>query len=380
MSQLTFNLADYTASYKGTQVQLLRKEFFLLQFLYERADQVFSRSQLLDAVWPMDAPTDRTVDDHIYRVRKKLKKLSDFIVIETVKGHGYVLKKIDVGMDDAAYQDPEINKMLEGLIKRYHLFGHGEAMQTFIEEKHLGFMVPEEYKPVFAFMKADIDWFINDHANMDQKLYYMIHIYHTQTGNFREAIQYIQRGLEKEVFSERSHFEAETLGLFYLFVMDQDLKKADRQFKSMTLKYPELLKSDHGFNPSLMNFKLILLLCGGETSEFNRLFIEMEQFYQNNPLQRELGIFYVITGILHLQRGSFKKGREDIEQGYHVVKNTKFTSHLFFYFEITLLLLDKLKLDEELFMLLKANADEMKREYLPDRKVSLVKQRLNLFI
>ncbi|QSO55339.1 winged helix-turn-helix transcriptional regulator [Alicyclobacillus curvatus] len=75
-------------------VQLLPKEFDLLAYLQQHTGRVLTRPQLLDAVWPNQDPIDRTVDDHVYRLRKKLELLHSRhggIVIETVRGKGYRL-------------------------------------------------------------------------------------------------------------------------------------------------------------------------------------------------------------------------------------------------------------------------------------------------
>jgi two-component system, OmpR family, phosphate regulon response regulator PhoB len=53
---------------------------------------VFSRTQLLDAVWGRDVYVDeRTVDVHIGRLRKALNRGKDQDPIRTVRGAGYAL-------------------------------------------------------------------------------------------------------------------------------------------------------------------------------------------------------------------------------------------------------------------------------------------------
>jgi DNA-binding response OmpR family regulator len=47
---MNFSVEDYSVTLEGTKVMLLRKEFFLLQFLYENKGRAFSREALLDAV------------------------------------------------------------------------------------------------------------------------------------------------------------------------------------------------------------------------------------------------------------------------------------------------------------------------------------------
>ena len=52
---------------------LTATEFRLLEFLMSRPGVVFSREQLLDAVWGHDrAVTDRTVDVYVLRLRQKI--------------------------------------------------------------------------------------------------------------------------------------------------------------------------------------------------------------------------------------------------------------------------------------------------------------------
>lgn len=75
MGKIILRNANYTVEYDSEEIQLLRKEFLLFEFLYKNRGQTFSRDALLDAVWPLEAPSDRTVDDHIYRLRKKIKTL-----------------------------------------------------------------------------------------------------------------------------------------------------------------------------------------------------------------------------------------------------------------------------------------------------------------
>lgn len=75
----------------GVEVTLSATEFRLLEYLMSRRGVVFSREQLLDAVWGMDkAVTDRTVDVYILRLRQKLESdPSNPLLIRSVRGFGY---------------------------------------------------------------------------------------------------------------------------------------------------------------------------------------------------------------------------------------------------------------------------------------------------
>src|SRR5712692_7382022 len=74
----------------GTEVALTATEFRLLEFLMSRPGVVFSREQLLDAVWGHDrAVTDRTVDVYILRLRQKIEPSENQMFIRSVRGFGY---------------------------------------------------------------------------------------------------------------------------------------------------------------------------------------------------------------------------------------------------------------------------------------------------
>src|SRR5579885_1281167 len=74
----------------GQEVSLTATEFRLLEFLMSRPGVVFSREQLLDAVWGHDrAVTDRTVDVYILRLRQKIEADDSGSFIRSVRGFGY---------------------------------------------------------------------------------------------------------------------------------------------------------------------------------------------------------------------------------------------------------------------------------------------------
>src|SRR5206468_8410185 len=75
----------------GEPLALTATEFRLLEFLMTRPGVVFSREQLLDAVWGHDrAVTDRTVDVYILRLRQKIESdPANPLFIRSVRGFGY---------------------------------------------------------------------------------------------------------------------------------------------------------------------------------------------------------------------------------------------------------------------------------------------------
>lgn len=82
----------------GSELSLTATEFRLLEFLMSRPGVVFSREQLLDAVWGHDrAVTDRTVDVYILRLRQKTEAdPQNPRLIRSVRGFGYSFQESDV--------------------------------------------------------------------------------------------------------------------------------------------------------------------------------------------------------------------------------------------------------------------------------------------
>lgn len=77
-------------------VSLSSKEFGILIFLAKHPDQIKSRNTILSVVWGNNTHvTDRTVDSHISRLRKKLEKSN--IHIEAIANVGYRLSLIRTG-------------------------------------------------------------------------------------------------------------------------------------------------------------------------------------------------------------------------------------------------------------------------------------------
>ena len=73
-------------------VHLGPTEYRLLEYLLSQPGRVFSRAQLLDAVWGMDKDVElRTVDVHVGRLRKALNAGGQSNAIRTVRGAGYAL-------------------------------------------------------------------------------------------------------------------------------------------------------------------------------------------------------------------------------------------------------------------------------------------------
>src|SRR6202022_728084 len=73
VGKLAIDPASYRVSYAGKPVPLSTLEFRLLYYLASRPNRVFTRDQLLDAVWGTDRfVTPRSVDVYVRRLREKI--------------------------------------------------------------------------------------------------------------------------------------------------------------------------------------------------------------------------------------------------------------------------------------------------------------------
>lgn len=89
---VSLNTRTHEVFVADASVDLTRTEFKLLKLLIENPRKVFSREQILDSVWGVNAFLgDRTVDVHILRLRKILKPHGVDRMIATVRGSGYRL-------------------------------------------------------------------------------------------------------------------------------------------------------------------------------------------------------------------------------------------------------------------------------------------------
>lgn len=85
--ELDYN--SYTVTTPKWQEQLPQKEFLLLFKLLSYPNVVFTRLQLMDEIWGMDAESDEhTVNVHINRLRTRFADTPDFEIV-TVRGLGY---------------------------------------------------------------------------------------------------------------------------------------------------------------------------------------------------------------------------------------------------------------------------------------------------
>jgi two-component system OmpR family response regulator len=93
VGDLTVDLIDRTASRRGKEIELLPREFQLLEYLVRNEGRVISRAMLLQHVWDLHFdPSTNIIDVYVGRVRRKLDDEQAYPLIHTVRGVGYCLR------------------------------------------------------------------------------------------------------------------------------------------------------------------------------------------------------------------------------------------------------------------------------------------------
>lgn len=93
---LEINLLTQNVSRAGQPVELLPREYRILEYLMHHAGEVVTRTMLFEEVWHYHygEPTN-VIDVHIGKLRRKLDQPGMPAVIETVRGSGYILRASD---------------------------------------------------------------------------------------------------------------------------------------------------------------------------------------------------------------------------------------------------------------------------------------------
>ena len=94
---LEMNLITRRVSRAGQDIDLLPREFALLEHLMRRKGRVQTRTMLLEGVWDIGFdPGTNVVETHISRLRAKVDRPFEHELIQTVRGAGYRLSLIHI--------------------------------------------------------------------------------------------------------------------------------------------------------------------------------------------------------------------------------------------------------------------------------------------
>ena len=96
VGDLEMDLLSRTVARAGQPIDLLPREFQILEFLMRHSGQVVTRTMLLEQVWNYHFdPKTGVIDVQISRLRQKLDKGFDRPMLQTVRGAGYCLRAPD---------------------------------------------------------------------------------------------------------------------------------------------------------------------------------------------------------------------------------------------------------------------------------------------
>jgi two-component system OmpR family response regulator len=93
LGDLVLDLIDREAHRNGRLIELLPREFKLLEYLMRRENQVVTRAMLLEDVWHYRfVPQTNLVDVHIGKLRRKVDAPGEPVLIESVRGTGFMMR------------------------------------------------------------------------------------------------------------------------------------------------------------------------------------------------------------------------------------------------------------------------------------------------
>ncbi|WP_105438262.1 response regulator transcription factor [Neorhizobium sp. T25_13] len=92
VGDLELDLVKRTAERAGMPLELLPREFTLLELLMRNEGRVLTKTMLLERIWNFNFdPQSSVVETHISRLRSKIDKPFDFPLLHTVRNTGYSL-------------------------------------------------------------------------------------------------------------------------------------------------------------------------------------------------------------------------------------------------------------------------------------------------
>jgi two-component system OmpR family response regulator len=96
VADLELDLLTRTVKRDGKSIEVLPREFRLLEYLMRNAGHVVTRTMLLEHVWDYHFdPQTNVIDVHVSRLRQKIDKSFERPLLNTVRGAGYCLRAPD---------------------------------------------------------------------------------------------------------------------------------------------------------------------------------------------------------------------------------------------------------------------------------------------
>jgi DNA-binding winged helix-turn-helix (wHTH) protein len=326
MKKFQFNSNDYSVSYMGEKISFLPKEYKLLEYLFENVNQTLSRQTILDKVWSLSEPTDRTIDDHVYRLRKKLSLWEDFS-IETVRGLGYrlIIREQHSFEENPLHYDKEFHESMNVLFNKYILYGQGAGLKTIRLNHELLNLPMENKKEIYLhYVQGEFEWFvINSDHFFTEKLFYMLHIYWLVHFDVNKTYSFFNRALNSKLLPLALQFELETFGIIGIELSKGNYENALNKINKVKSQINDEL-IDKGIKVYLINQELKLNLYAKNFSLIEKNIIEANKLFNLFPFLREKGIFNILKGLWQLFLNNQKEGILLIDEGLEILSKTKY--------------------------------------------------------
>ncbi|MCG7378338.1 winged helix-turn-helix domain-containing protein [Paenibacillus sp. ACRSA] len=320
---LQFEESTYTVSRRTDSVSLLAKEFALLHFLYENRGKAFTRSQLLDRVWPLEYPVERTVDDHVYRLRKKLKPWNE-VRLDTVRGYGYRLtlqENRSALPDNPSMYDQDMREVIQGLFRKYHLFGQGKSLLTLMNQQEvLGIQMDAYYRIYIHFIQGDLEWLITtEEITFEERLYWLLIFVHALVEP-AEALRLYEMALHSSALSPEQQEELRILNIIEVYAEVGQYARAKKQLQETY----SVIETDEMVNFQLPVglAELYVELWGGSAEAVEAQIAHLRSGLKAAPYLREIGRFQVMEGLWLLRQGRDREAELRLDDGLDVLKMT----------------------------------------------------------
>jgi len=328
MHGIELDRGAWTASCHGETVRLLPKEFLLLETLYRHVGKTLSREQLLDAVWALESPTDRTVDDHVYRLRRKLMAWRGAYEIKTIRGAGYRMEAARAsGAESKAnplLADPAHADRMRELLDANLLYGNGDALLALASRPDVfGFELDEPLRSFVPFLEGRFRLYVTDELPYGDRVFFLLHLFHLMKP--RESRPYVEAALRRRVMPDVWHTEIE---LYNIIFMLMDWGETEAASETLEKLWPEAVNGEYGnLLPYLANLRLELCLVRRDWEAAAREVERIGKLLRDYPFRREEGRFEVLSG-LALYRDKPQAGVARIDAGLATLRGTRFVPHL----------------------------------------------------
>lgn len=365
MEKIRFSNTGYKVTYHSEEIIFLPKEYQLFKFLYQNPSRIFSREELLNAVWTMEDPVDRTVDDHIYRVRKKIEPLSSFIAIETVRGQGYLLVMKEVHKSPLI-QDNEVSTHVKNLIQKYHRYGQGDALKLLEDNQDaLGFQMDLPSILYLHFMKGDFSWFVEE-QNLPfwEKCYYLLHIYSFIEIDKNKCLDYFTLALSAKEIPEYMRIEIRLLNRLSFLIFTKQFDEAATLLHQSKKEIYE--KNVEGFIPLISLTELYLTLLQKDLQEIEVKMEETKKALDTYPYLREHANFLIVKGIYCLLKKEESKAENYFNEGFQLLQNAKFIPGMLINTNMILFFLDEFGVNGSL----RTYYQSLQKKYFQEHKLN----------